>query len=102
MGVPLAAELRRRTCELSLEGAVEGRFGPVSDRRGDFRCAGSGVVLAKLSEALFVETLRRYINGLPPGIRSVAAAAEAGELKSLGQVFGKRFQRIHGFCGSVP
>jgi AraC-like DNA-binding protein len=28
--------------------------------------AGSGVVLAKLSEALFVETLRRYINALPP------------------------------------
>jgi AraC-like DNA-binding protein len=29
--------------------------------------AGSGVVLAKLSEVLFVETLRRYINALPPG-----------------------------------
>jgi AraC-like DNA-binding protein len=29
--------------------------------------AGSGLVLAKLSEVLFVETLRRYINGLPPG-----------------------------------
>lgn len=28
--------------------------------------AGSGVVLAKLSEVLLVETLRRYINGLPP------------------------------------
>lgn len=27
--------------------------------------AGSGLVLAKLSEVLFVETLRRYINGLP-------------------------------------
>jgi len=29
--------------------------------------AGSGLVLAKLSELLFVETLRRYINALPPG-----------------------------------
>ena len=28
--------------------------------------AGTGVVLAKLSEVLFVETLRRYINTLPP------------------------------------
>jgi AraC-like DNA-binding protein len=28
--------------------------------------AGSGVVLAKLSEVLFVETLRRYISALPP------------------------------------
>jgi AraC-like DNA-binding protein len=29
--------------------------------------AGSELVLAKLSELLFVETLRRYINGLPEG-----------------------------------
>ena len=29
--------------------------------------AGSGLVLAKLSELLFVETLRRHINDLPPG-----------------------------------
>ncbi len=29
--------------------------------------AGSGLVLAKLSEVLFVETLRCYINALPPG-----------------------------------
>ena len=28
--------------------------------------AGSSVVLARLSEALFVQTLRRYINALPP------------------------------------
>src|SRR5262249_38332505 len=28
--------------------------------------AGSDLVLAKLSEVLFVETLRRYINALPP------------------------------------
>jgi len=28
--------------------------------------AGTGLVLAKLSEVLFVETLRRYINTLPP------------------------------------
>lgn len=28
--------------------------------------AGTGLVLAKLSEVLFVETLRRYINNLPP------------------------------------
>jgi AraC-like DNA-binding protein len=29
--------------------------------------AGSRLVLAKLSEVLFVETLRRYVNALPPG-----------------------------------
>ena len=29
------------------------------------RSAGGGLVLAKLSEVLFVEALRRYINGLP-------------------------------------
>ena len=29
--------------------------------------AGSGLVVAKLSEVLFVETLRRYINALAPG-----------------------------------
>jgi len=29
--------------------------------------AGSGLVLARLSEVLIVETLRRYINSLPPG-----------------------------------
>ncbi len=29
--------------------------------------AGSNLVIAKLSEVLFVETLRRYINTLPPG-----------------------------------
>jgi AraC-like DNA-binding protein len=29
--------------------------------------AGSGLVFTKLSEVLFVETLRRYINSLPPG-----------------------------------
>jgi AraC-like DNA-binding protein len=29
--------------------------------------AGGGLVVAKLSEVLFVETLRRYILGLPPG-----------------------------------
>jgi AraC-like DNA-binding protein len=28
--------------------------------------AGSGLVIARLSEVLFVETLRRYINALPP------------------------------------
>jgi AraC-like DNA-binding protein len=34
---------------------------------GEGSPAGSGVVVAKLSEVLFVETLRRYINKLPPG-----------------------------------
>ncbi len=29
--------------------------------------AGGALALAKLSEALFVETLRRYVNALPPG-----------------------------------
>ena len=32
----------------------------------DGSSAGSGLVLAKFSEVLFVETLRRYINELPP------------------------------------
>jgi len=35
----------------------------VDDRHESF--AGSGLVLARLSEVLFVETLRRYINTLP-------------------------------------
>ena len=34
---------------------------------GDMPDAGSSVVVAKLSEVVFVETLRRYINTLPPG-----------------------------------
>jgi AraC-like DNA-binding protein len=39
--------------------------------------AGSGLVLAKLSEVLFVETLRRYINALPPdGIGWLAGARD--------------------------
>ena len=33
---------------------------------GDGSSAGSGLVVAKLSEVLFVETLRRYINEIPP------------------------------------
>jgi AraC-like DNA-binding protein len=33
---------------------------------GDESNAGSGLVLAKLAEVLFVETLRRYISDLPP------------------------------------
>jgi AraC-like DNA-binding protein len=36
----------------------------VNQVSGDY--AGSGLVLNKLSEVLFVETLRRYISGLPP------------------------------------
>lgn len=37
-----------------------------SVREGREAGAGSGAVLAKLSEVLLVETLRRYINALPP------------------------------------
>jgi len=37
--------------------------------------AGSGLVLAKLAELLFVETLRRYINTLPPDQTGWLAAA---------------------------
>jgi transcriptional regulator GlxA family with amidase domain len=37
----------------------------VAERNGSD--AGSGLVVAKLAEVLFVETLRRYINALPPG-----------------------------------
>jgi AraC-like DNA-binding protein len=36
--------------------------------------AGNGVVLAKLSEVLFVETLRRYLEGLPPEQTGLLAA----------------------------
>jgi AraC-like DNA-binding protein len=36
-----------------------------SVNEGNGQHAGSGLVLAKLSELLFVETLRRYINALP-------------------------------------
>ncbi len=35
--------------------------------QGDASNAGGGLVVAKLSEVLFVETLRRYVNALPPG-----------------------------------
>jgi AraC-like DNA-binding protein len=38
-----------------------------SAREGSGSNPGSGLVLAKLSELLFVETLRRHINALPPG-----------------------------------
>ena len=37
--------------------------------------AGSSLVLAKLSEVLIVETLRRYINALPPGEKGWLAGA---------------------------
>ncbi|MBV9924057.1 MAG: AraC family transcriptional regulator [Acidobacteria bacterium] len=42
---------------------------------GEVTDAGSGLVLAKLSEVLFVETLRRYINALPPGQKGWLAGA---------------------------
>lgn len=38
----------------------------VSVQEADASCAGGGAVLAKLSEVLFIETLRRYIAELPP------------------------------------
>ncbi len=44
-----------------LENSIRFSVGEVSGSN-----AGSGLVLAKLSEVLFVETLRRYINALPP------------------------------------
>lgn len=44
-----------------LENSIRFSVGEVSGSN-----AGSGLVLAKLSEVLFVETLRRYINELPP------------------------------------
>jgi AraC-like DNA-binding protein len=42
---------------------------------GDEPNAGSGVVVSQLSEVLFVETLRRYINRLPPGATGWLAGA---------------------------
>src|ERR1044071_2723717 len=50
--------------------------------------AGSGLVLAKLSEVLFVETLRRYINALPPDQIGWLAGARApiiGQALELGR-----------------
>jgi AraC-like DNA-binding protein len=44
-----------------LENSIRFSVGEVSGSN-----AGSALVLAKLSEVLFVETLRRYINALPP------------------------------------
>jgi AraC-like DNA-binding protein len=46
--------------------------------------AGCEAVLAKLSETLFVETLRRYVSGLPPGATGwLAGAQDAGVGKAL-------------------
>jgi AraC-like DNA-binding protein len=44
--------------------------------------AGSEIVLAKLSEALFVETLRRFVEGLPPGQTGWLAGARDPEVGS--------------------
>jgi AraC-like DNA-binding protein len=44
-----------------LENSIRFSVGEVNESN-----AGGGLVLAKLSEVLFVETLRRYINALPP------------------------------------
>ena len=44
-----------------LENSIRFSVGTVNESN-----AGSGLVLAKLSEVLFVETLRRYISALPP------------------------------------
>jgi AraC-like DNA-binding protein len=49
------------------------------DQVGDNH-AGTGIVVAKLSEALFAETLRRYINGLPPGETGWLAGARDPEV----------------------
>jgi AraC-like DNA-binding protein len=54
--VPVVKEPSGRWLEHSIRFSV----GETSDSN-----AGSGLVLAKLSELLFVETLRRYINALP-------------------------------------
>jgi len=43
---------------------------------------GSEIVLAKLSEALFVETLRRYVEVLPPGQTGWLAGARDPEIGS--------------------
>jgi AraC-like DNA-binding protein len=44
------------------------------------RLAGSDAMLAKLSEALFAETLRRYVRGLPEGQTGWLAGARDPEL----------------------
>jgi AraC-like DNA-binding protein len=55
---------------------------------GDSRKEGSDVVVAKLSEVLFVETLRRYINSLPPEEKGWLAGARD-------PVIGKAIALIH-------
>jgi AraC-like DNA-binding protein len=55
--VHIAKEPSSQWIESSIRFSVDEMNGPR---------AGSELVLAKLSEALFVETLRRYINTLPP------------------------------------
>lgn len=51
--------------------------------------AGSGIVLAKLSEVLFAETLRRYVELLPPDQRGWLAGARDQDV-------GKALALIHG------
>ena len=66
--------------------------------------AGSGLVLAKLSELLFVETLRRYINAPPPlkvgaeilqsteeSVAEVAAAVGYGSEAAFNRAFKREF-----------
>jgi AraC-like DNA-binding protein len=55
--VPVTREPSGQWLEHSIRFSVNAVGGPD---------AGSGLVLTKLSEVLFVETLRRYINELPP------------------------------------
>src|SRR6476661_3291694 len=55
---------------------------------GDLQETGGDVVVAKLSEVLFVETLRRYINSLPPEEKGWLAGARD-------PVIGKAIALIH-------
>jgi AraC-like DNA-binding protein len=96
------------------------RFSADEARAND---AGSSLVLAKLSEVLFVETLRRYINALPPeqtgwlaGVRDPVAGkalalmhrspAHPWTLEDLARQIGvsrtRLAERFRHFLGSSP
>ena len=74
-----------------LENSIRFSVGEVSGSN-----AGSGLVLAKLSEVLFVETLRRYINALPPGPDRLARRRARSRHRPGSRLFCTRSPRIHG------
>lgn len=81
-GLPplLTVNIRHDTAGLWLENSI--RFSVASAASSN---AGAGAVLARLSEALFIETLRRYVALLPPAQTGWLAGARDPEVgKALG------------------